>query len=91
MLKFETKTGTIEIDQEKCENCKTYACIKACSQYGRDILTLEGGKPVLRQDREEVKRRGNECLSCEEACRLKGENAITIKMPIKGLDEEGGD
>lgn len=87
MLKFKTKTGEIEIDTEKCEECNTYACVKACSLYGRDILKIEGGAPALRYNREETKRRDNECLSCEEACRLDGCNAITIKMPVKGLEE----
>lgn len=85
MLKFKIKTGTIEIDDEKCDVCKSYACIKACSLYGRDILKLQNGKPTLRYSKEETKRRDNECLACEEACRVDGEDAICITLPIRGL------
>lgn len=88
ILEFDTRTGKIKIETSKCADCDTYACLKACSLYGREILKLEGGKPALRYSPEETKRRDNECLSCEEACRKDGENAITIIMPIKGLEEE---
>lgn len=88
MLKFETKTGTIEIDRDECEKCDSYACVKACSHYGRNILKLQGGRPVLRYDPDEAKKRDNECLACEEACRVDGLDCINIILPIRGL---GGD
>lgn len=85
-MKFETKTGYIEIDRDKCEGCNTYACLKACSMFGRNILKLEEGRPALRMDPNEIERRDNECLACEEACRVDGQNAINIALPIPGLE-----
>lgn len=85
-MKFETKTGQIEINRDECEDCDSYACLKACSMYGRSILKLEEGKPALRMDPDEVRRRDNECLACEEACRVDGKEAIDITLPIPGLE-----
>jgi hypothetical protein len=35
MLEFEERTIKVSIDDSKCADCKTKACIKACSLYSR--------------------------------------------------------
>jgi len=84
---FEARTGRVSIDQGKCDGCTTFACVKACSLYGSGILRVEGGKPVLAIPREETKRRCIECLACEIDCYFQGKQAITISLPIAGLEE----
>ncbi len=34
---FSFTTGTINIDHEKCRDCASFACVKACSLFGRAI------------------------------------------------------
>jgi hypothetical protein len=87
MLEFEERTIKISIDDSKCLECKTKACIKACSLYSRGILRLRGGKPTLLGSVEDAKRRGTECLGCEFECWFRGLNAITIEIPMPELDE----
>ncbi len=87
MLEFEERTIKISIDDSKCPECKTKACIKACSLYSRGILRLRGGKPTLLGSPDDAKRRGTECLGCEFECWFRGLNAITIEIPMTELDE----
>lgn len=87
MYKFEFRTGKVSIDHGKCTNCTTYACVKACSLYGSGILRVEEGKPVLAIGADEAKRLCIECLACEHDCLFEGQKAITIVLPIPGLDE----
>ncbi|MCS7116519.1 MAG: hypothetical protein RMJ31_05525 [Nitrososphaerota archaeon] len=87
MLEFEEQTIKVIIDDSKCLECKTKACIKGCSLYDRGILRLRGGKPAILISPEEVKRLGTECLACEYECWFRGLKAIRIEVPIKGLDE----
>lgn len=87
MYTFEMRTGEVQFNRSKCSSCTTYACVKACSYYGRGILRLAGGQPELRIPPEETKRLCNECLACEWACESQGQQAITITLPISGLDE----
>ena len=88
MLEFEIRTGKITIDRRKCVDCKTYACAKACSLYGRMVYRIQGGLPALTSTPEEVKERlCIECLACELDCNSYGKNAIKITLPVKGLDE----
>lgn len=87
MLEFEERTIKISIDDSKCPECKTKACIKACSLYSRGILRLRGGKPTLLGSPDDAKRRGTECLGCEFECWFRGLNAITIEIPMPELDE----
>ena len=86
MYEFSERTIKVIIDQSKCEDCKTKACIKACSLYSRGILTVRNRIPALRTGTDAT-REGTECLACEEACRLNGFNMITIKAPIPRLEE----
>jgi len=87
-MDFEEGTIKVTIDTSKCPDCKTKACIDACKLYDRAILQLDGEIPsVSHLGPEEVKRRGTECLACEYSCWQRGNDAIRIDIPIKGLDE----
>ena len=87
MYCFETRTGQICFDHSKCDGCKTHACVGACQRFGADILKLEGGLPVLSVAPDVARRRDTECLGCEAECLLRGQQAITISLPIPGLQE----
>lgn len=87
-MEFEERTIKVIIDTDKCPDCTTKACIEACKVYSRGILKLNDGKPsVSHLSPEDVKRRGTECLGCEYECWQRGNSAIRIEVPIKGLDE----
>jgi len=82
---FETLTGKLSIDHQKCPDCRTKGCIEACSA---EILKLEDGKPVLSVSREEAKKgKCTECLACEIFCTFHEQGAIFIHLPIPGLKE----
>jgi len=95
-LEFETRTGKVVIDYNRCEpvvkntsnpSCG-FACVKACRLYGRNILKIEGNRPVLAvSDPEEIKRLDNECLGCEYECMFHGTGCIKIELPLSGLQE----
>lgn len=86
---FETFTGEIFIDHQKCENCRTKGCLKACPH---GILKLDdNGYPVLALSREEVKKgKCTECLACEIFCKFHEQDALFIYLPIPGLKEYRG-
>jgi len=82
---FETMTGTIYIDHNACNKCKTRGCIDTCKY---NVLKLENGKPVLAIDRENAKRgKCTECLACEIYCNFHEKGALNIVLPIPGLKE----
>lgn len=82
---FETITGKITFDHDKCCTCKTKGCIQACAPK---VLKLESGKPVLAISSEDARKgKCTECLACEIYCRFHAENAIAICLPIPGLKE----
>ena len=87
MYTFEFRTGQVSIDHAKCDGCTTFACARACSLYGSGILRIEKGRPVLAVSPGEAKRRCTECLACEISCHFHGRQAITISLPIAGLEE----
>jgi len=89
MLEFAEKSLTVKIDTSKCDTCETKACAEACKKFARGLLGIDdkGRASVAHRDTEEVLRLGTECLACELACKTKGNNAITIEVPVKGLDE----
>jgi dissimilatory sulfite reductase (desulfoviridin) alpha/beta subunit len=84
MYEFEFRTGKVTIDHEKCKDCKSYACVKACSLYGRAILRIRDGRPVLSVSPEEAKRLCIECLACELQCELKGKKGLKLNLPMPG-------
>lgn len=85
---FDTITGSLTIDHEKCASCENQVCVPACPV---DILSLDDGLPRLNITLEEAKRgRCIECLACEIACWDQARNAIHIELPIPGLDGSEG-
>jgi succinyl-CoA synthetase beta subunit len=82
---FETFTGKIFFDHQKCSSCKTHGCVPACKA---GILKLSEGKPFLSVSVEEAKKgKCTECLACEIFCKFHERDAITIHLPIPGLKE----
>ncbi|MCF8105152.1 MAG: hypothetical protein K9K64_06690 [Desulfohalobiaceae bacterium] len=86
-MEFHERTIKVVIDDSKCEQCSTKACVEACKIYDRGILVLKEGKPIMEGTPEELARRGTECLACEYECWFRGNGAISIEVPIKGLQE----
>ncbi|MCX6363545.1 MAG: hypothetical protein NTW58_05140 [Actinobacteria bacterium] len=87
MLEFAERTITVRIDTAACGACATKACVAACETYSRGILRLSDGLPSVEHlAPSEVVRKGTECLACEYACRVRGEGALSIEIPIEGLD-----
>ncbi|MGQ9857941.1 MAG: hypothetical protein ACUVS3_04525 [Thermodesulfobacteriota bacterium] len=86
-MEFEERTIKVIVEEEKCQWCRTHACVEACKKFDRSILQLVDGKPGVTLSAEELKRLGTECLACEFACRQRGNGAIRIEVPIAGLDE----
>ena len=87
VLEFTFRTGRFSLDYNKCEGCTGFYCVKACSLYGRNLLRIRDGRPVIFVSPEEAGRICVECLACEVECALKGKGAIRIELPIQGLDE----
>lgn len=85
IYEFPFATGRVAIDYDKCKDCKNYACIKACSLFGRSILRLENGHPVLTS--EDANKRCIEDLACELYCQAYGNKGLTIALDMFGLDE----
>ena len=87
-MDFESRTGKVIIDDGKCLNCTTYACVKACSLYGRSLyrINLTKHKPELAYNRDDLTRLCTECLPCEQECWLRGLNAIKILLPMPELE-----
>ena len=82
---FETFTGKIYFDHQKCQNCKTHGCVPACKA---GILKLSKGKPMLSVSEEEARKgKCTECLACEIFCKFHEQDAIAIHLPIPGLKE----
>jgi len=87
MYEFTCRTGKIIIDHSKCAECTTKACIKGCSLYGRSILRIQEGKPVLAIAPSETNRLCIEDLGCEYECWFRGKQAIKIELLIPGLEQ----
>jgi len=88
VLTFAERTMTVTVDPAACRACASKACVAACEKYSRGMLRLEDGAPsVAHLSEEEVRRQGTECLACEHACRLRGEGALRIDVPVEGLDD----
>ena len=87
MLAFETRTGSVHIDLARCEGCETYACVEACKTYGAGIFRLTASLPALKVSIEDASKQCIECLACELACQLDGQDAVQICLPIPGLEK----
>jgi len=86
-MEFHERTIKIIIDESKCDDCTTYACVDACKTFSRSLLVLKDGKPAMEGSVDELARKGTECLACEYECWFRGNGAITIEVPIKGLSD----
>ena len=87
-LVYETRTGKVTIDYSRCDPACAIDIVKADRLYGRNVLKIEGNKPVLAiTDPEEIKRADNESLAIEYFSRLCGSDCVTIELPIEGLNE----
>jgi hypothetical protein len=85
MQEFQEQTIKVVVDESKCKQCESKACIAACKTYARGMLVLKDGiYPVVEGD---AKRLGTECLACEYECWFRGKKAITIEAPTPGLEE----
>jgi len=88
VLEFAERTITVRIDTAACGACATKACVAACETYSRGILRLSDGLPSVEHlTPSEVVRKGTECLACENECRVRGRGALSIEIPIEGLDD----
>jgi hypothetical protein len=90
-LQFRTRKTRITIDYSRCIPAQEktsqpvcgFACVKACRLYGRNVLKIEGNRPVLAvADPEEIVRLDNECLSCEYQCSVMGTGCIEISVNL---------
>jgi len=82
---FPFATGKVTIDYEKCKDCNNYACIKACSLFGRAILRIEDGKPALIS--KDANKHCIEDLACELYCQAYGNKGLDISLDTLGLEE----
>ncbi|MGI6327068.1 MAG: hypothetical protein ACOX1U_09005 [Saccharofermentanales bacterium] len=89
MFEIVERTIVVSIDTSKCPDCVTKACEAACAKYARGIIKIDTNGCASTGDlsKQEVLRLGTECLACEFACKHDGNQAITINIPITGLDE----
>ncbi len=94
-LRIRTRCTTTIIDYSKCEpavqntsepSCG-FACVKADRMYDRNILRVEGNRPVLAVPEEMVQKVSNESLSWEYACDAAGNGAIWTIVDFEGLEE----
>ena len=83
-MEFQELTIKVIIDESKCTECASKACIAACKTYARGLLVLKDGVPAVEGD---TKRLGTECLACEYECWFRGKGAIKIEAPTPGLEE----
>ncbi|MFH1481283.1 MAG: hypothetical protein ABIG67_08440 [Pseudomonadota bacterium] len=94
-LEFRTRSMTTIIDYSRCEPAKNntsnpscgFACVKADRMYDRNILRIEGNRPVLTVAKEDAQKMSNESLSWEYACDAAGIHAIKIIIDFPGIEE----
>ena len=87
VFEFPFRTGKVTIDYEKCHDCASYACVKACSLFGSSLFKVEDGIPVLVFSPGEAERRCVEDLTCELYCQDQGNKALKIILDMFGLEE----
>lgn len=84
ILEVEFMTGKIVIDLEKCKQCKTKACVAACSSQ---IFKPDGRVVSLNMTNEEIRKGGcTESLACELECQLRGEGGLSLVLPMPEFD-----
>ena len=85
IYEFPFVTGKVTIDYKQCQDCESYACVKACSLFGRAILRIEAGKPALIS--EDANKHCIEDLGCELYCQAYGNKGLNIFLDMFGLEE----
>ncbi|MDD8025495.1 MAG: acetate--CoA ligase family protein [Acidobacteriota bacterium] len=81
---FDTLTGRVSFNHDRCRKCVSKACVGACTP---GILKVENDLPVLAVSPEDARRgKCTECLACEIQCRFHERAAIFIELPIPGLE-----
>jgi Fe-S-cluster-containing dehydrogenase component len=80
--------GSITIDLGQCGECETKPCVEVCAVQGGPLVLDEGrGVPSLRWSLEEIDKGGCvECLGCELECELRGQQAISIVLPLERFE-----
>jgi succinyl-CoA synthetase beta subunit len=89
-LEFKVRSGGwISIDLERCVLCQSKACLEVCGiQGGPLVLDESRGVPGLRWSLSEIEQGGCvECLGCELDCTLRGKQAVSVVLPLRGFDE----
>jgi ferredoxin len=86
---FETPTGRLCIQHDRCKRCKSKPCVEACKA---EILKFDStGCPILAIGVEEAKKgKCTECLACELECEFQGNQGIIVDLPIPGLEDAVG-
>lgn len=76
--------GALTIDPAACASCETHACVVSCrSPSDEPVLEIRDGRAALRLDPAEVRRGGCvECLACVLDCRVRGRDAIRVRLPL---------
>ena len=82
---FSFITGHIQIDYDRCQDCENYACVKACSLFGRSILRVEDGRPVLISD--DANKHCIEDLACEFSCHEYGNKGLRLILDDFHIDK----
>ena len=85
IYEFPFATGKVTINYDKCRNCENYACVKACSLFGRAVLRVEDGKPALIN--KDANKQCIEDLGCELYCQTYGNKGLNIFLDMFGLEE----
>jgi len=78
--RYDFRTGFVLIDEDRCVNCASFACVKACNLYGGYLFRVHKGRRVLGIPLDAVARMCTECLACEYECRVRGQGALTITI-----------
>ena len=79
----------MEIDLSLCATCLKKPCLSVCRSPFINGPLAQGadGTLFLRLEHGEIKRGSCcECLGCELECRLLGNNAVKITLPIPYLE-----
>jgi len=83
--RFDSVTGTVQFDHDRCAKCESKICIEAC--VPQILKANDEGLPVLNITPEEARKgKCTECLACEVECYFHGNQGGYIELPIAGLE-----
>jgi Fe-S-cluster-containing dehydrogenase component len=81
--------GSVTIDLDRCVECTTKACLRACNvpNLGSALTAGTDGLPALAITPERAAGGGCiECLACDLACQSDGLGALTFSLPTPEVD-----